>query len=137
MTTSSFSPASQADLGAALLRVTSGAYFLVHGLTKLFIFTPAGTAGYFQSIGLPGFLGYITMIVEILGAIALIVGFKSRIASAVLALVLLGATWFGHAGNGFGFGNPGGGWEYPFYWAVAMAALALIGPGAFAVDKKG
>lgn len=137
MTTSSFSPATQADLGAALLRIVSGIYFLVHGLTKLFIFTPAGTAGYFQSIGLPGFLGYITMIVEILGAIALIVGFKSRIASAVLALVLLGATWFGHAGNGFGFGNPGGGWEYPFYWAVAMAALAMIGPGAFAVDKKG
>lgn len=44
MTTSPLSSASQADLGAAL-RVTSNVYFLIHGLIKVFIFTPAGTAG--------------------------------------------------------------------------------------------
>ena len=137
MTTSPLSSASQADLGAALLRVTSGVYFLIHGLIKVFIFTPAGTAGYFQSIGLPGFLGYVTILLEVAGGIALIVGYKSRIASAILAVVLLGALWFGHASNGFTFSNPNGGWEYPLFWAVAMAALALIGPGAFALDKKG
>lgn len=27
------------------LRVTTGALFLFHGLIKLFVFTPAGTAG--------------------------------------------------------------------------------------------
>jgi putative oxidoreductase len=36
------------------LRVTTGLLFLIHGLIKLFVFTPAGTAGYFESIGLPG-----------------------------------------------------------------------------------
>ena len=54
------------------LRLTTGSLFLVHGLIKLLVFTPAGTAGYFQSIGLPGALGYLTLILEILGGIALI-----------------------------------------------------------------
>ena len=43
-----------AQLAATLLRVTMGGLFLFHGAVKLFIFTPAGTVGYFQSIGLPG-----------------------------------------------------------------------------------
>ena len=55
--------------------------FLFHGLMKLFVFTPAGTAGYFQSIGLPGALGYLTMLVEIAGGIALILGIKARLVS--------------------------------------------------------
>jgi putative oxidoreductase len=137
MTTSPLSSATQADLGAALLRVTSGVFFLIHGLIKIFIFTPAGTAGFFESIGLPGFLGYVTILLEVAGGIALILGYKTRIVSAVLTFVLLGALWFGHRSAGFTFSNAGGGWEYPLFWAIASAALALIGPGAFAVDKKG
>ena len=38
------------------LRVTTGALFLFHGLVKVFVFTPAGTVGFFESIGLPGAL---------------------------------------------------------------------------------
>ena len=41
------------------LRLTTGALFLFHGLVKVFVFTPAGTVGYFESIGLPGALGAI------------------------------------------------------------------------------
>ena len=44
------------------LRVTTGALFLFHGLVKLFVFTPAGTAGYFESIGLPGSVSYLTTV---------------------------------------------------------------------------
>lgn len=136
MTTSPIAPSSQADLGAALLRVTSGVFFVIHGLIKVFLFTPAGTAGYFESIGLPGALGYLTILLEVAGGLALIAGFKTRIVSAVLALVLLGALWFGHGANGFMFSNPNGGWEYPLFWAIASVAIALIGPGAYALDTK-
>jgi putative oxidoreductase len=138
MTTASvpFASDRSSDIGAALLRATSGIYFLVHGSIKLFIFTPAGTAGYFQSIGLPGFLGYITILIEILGGLMLIAGYKTRLVAAVMIPVLLGAAFFGHGGNGFTFSNPNGGWEYPIYWAVAMAAQALIGAGAYSVDKR-
>lgn len=115
------------------LRVTTGALFLFHGLVKLFVFTPAGTAGYFESIGLPGALGYLTMLVEIAGGVALILGVKTRIVSAALVPVLLGAAYFGHGVNGFGWSNPNGGYEYPLMWAIVQAALALLGDGALAL----
>lgn len=122
-----------APYGIFALRVITGALFLTHGLTKLFVFTPAGTAGFFASLGLPGWLGYLTMIAEIFGGIALILGVLPRIVSAVLVPVLLGAAIFAHFGNGFSFANPNGGWEYPVMWAGVQAALAALGSGAFAL----
>lgn len=115
------------------LRVTTGALFLFHGLVKLFVFTPAGTAGYFESIGLPGALGYLTMLVEIAGGVALILGIRTRIVSAALVPVLLGAAWFGHGANGLNWSNPNGGFEYPLMWAIVQAALAALGDGALAL----
>ncbi len=129
-------PGFQPDLAATILRVSTGGLFLIHGLTKLFVFTPAGTAGYFQSLGLPGALGYATMAIEILGGLALIAGFMTRWVSILMVFVLLGAAWFGHVANGFGFGNPGGGWEYPVFWAVVMAALSFMGNGRWSVSNR-
>ena len=125
-----------APYAALALRVTTGALFLFHGLVKLFVFTPAGTAGYFESIGLPGALGYLTMLVEIAGGIALILGVKARIVSLALVPVLLGAAWFGHGGSGFNWSNPNGGWEYPVMWAVVMAALAALGDSPYALSPS-
>lgn len=122
-----------APYGILALRVTTGALFLFHGLVKLFVFTPAGTAGYFESIGLPGALGYLTLLVEIVGGLALILGVKTRIVSLALVPVLLGAAWFGHGVNGFNWSNAGGGWEYPVMWAIVQAALAALGDGAWAL----
>lgn len=122
-----------APYGILALRVTTGALFLFHGLVKLFVFTPAGTAGYFKSIGLPGALGYLTMLVEIAGGLALILGIKARIVSLALVPVLLGAAYFGHGGAGFNWSNPNGGWEYPVMWAVVQAALVALGDGAWAL----
>ena len=130
------SAASPADLAATLLRVTSGLWFLLHAGLKIFVFTPAGTVGFFESIGLPGFLAYLTILAEVGGGLALLAGFKVKPISAILALVLLGAGYFGHGANGFVFSNAGGGWEYPAYWAVVMVAQALLGAGAYALDRK-
>lgn len=118
------------------LRVTTGALFLFHGLVKLFVFTPAGTAGYFESIGLPGALGYLTMLVEIAGGLALILGIKARIVSLALVPVLLGAAYFGHSGAGFNWSNPNGGWEYPVMWAIVQAAIAALGDGPYALSPS-
>lgn len=123
-----------APLALLVLRVTTGLLFLFHGLVKLFVFTPAGTAGYFESIGLPGALGYLTMLVEIAGGIALVLGVKTRLVSAAFVPVLLGAAYFGHGAAGFNWSNPNGGFEYPLMWAVVMAALAGMGDGAYALS---
>jgi putative oxidoreductase len=52
---------SAAPWAALLLRVSLGILFLAHGLLKLLVFKPAGTYGYFKSLGLPGGLAYVTI----------------------------------------------------------------------------
>lgn len=122
---------SNTDYAAALLRVSSGALFLAHGLLKVNVFTVAGTVGYFESLGLPGLLAYLTIAAEIGGGLALILGVAVRLVSLALIPVLLGATWV-HAANGWLFSAEGGGWEFPLFWAVVQGAIGLLGAGAFA-----
>lgn len=123
--------------GALLLRVTLGMLFLVHAGLKLFVFGPAGTVGFFASLGLPAALAYLTMTVEILGGLALIAEFYTRIAAIVVMPVLLGAIATVHGANGFFFNDAGGGWEYPAFWSVALLVQALIGDGAYALRPTG
>lgn len=122
-------------LAALILRVTLGVLFLAHAWLKIAVFTPAGTAQFFQSIGLPGFLAYLTIAAEVLGGIALIVGFQVRLVALALIPLMLGTIIFSHGANGFFFTNEGGGWEYPAFWTIALLVQALIGPGDGAITK--
>ncbi|OYU40055.1 MAG: LysR family transcriptional regulator [Pseudorhodobacter sp. PARRP1] len=130
------STAARPDLAALLLRVSLGALFLAHAGLKIFVFTPAGTAGFFQSIGLPGPLAYLVIAVELLGGIALIAGYRTRIVALALIPVLLGAIVTVHFAAGFWFSNENGGWEYPAFWIVALVVQALLGDGAAALGRK-
>jgi putative oxidoreductase len=123
---------SSADYAAFALRVTSGALFLAHGWLKVSVFTVAGTVAFFESLGLPGMLAYLTIVAELSGGLALILGVAPRLVSLALIPVLLGATW-AHSANGWVFSGEGGGWEFPLFWAVVQGAIALLGAGAFAL----
>jgi len=112
--------------------VSSGIAFLAHGLLKVNVFTIAGTVGYFESLGLPGILAYLTIAAELAGGVALILGIATRPVALALIPVLLGATWV-HAGNGWLFSSEGGGWEFPLLWAILQVAIALLGAGAYAM----
>ena len=122
------------DTAALLLRVTMGIGFIAHAYLKYAIFTPAGTVQYFQALGLPGPLAYLVMAAEFFGGIALILGLWTRWVSLALLPIMLGAI-FAHAGNGFFFTAANGGWEFPAFWAVALAVQALIGGGAHALKR--
>lgn len=124
--------APNSDYAAFLLRVSTGILFLAHGLMKVMVFTIPGTVGFFESLGLPGALAYLTILAEIGGGILLILGVATRVVSVALIPFLLGATW-AHSGNGWSFSATGGGWEYPLFWTVAQASVALLGAGAFAL----
>ena len=122
-----------APYAALILRVALGVMFLAHSLyLKVFVFTVAGTVGFFESLGLPGAFAYLTILAEIGGGLALILGIQTRLVAIALLPVLLGATWV-HAGNGWVFSAEGGGWEYPVFLAVATVVQALLGAGAHAV----
>ena len=120
------------DLAAGLLRTGLGAMFIAHALLKYFVFTPAGTAQFFESIGLPGALGYATIAAELVGGTMLVLGIYTRVVAWALLPVLLGATWV-HAGNGWLFTAPNGGWEYPAFLALAAAVVGILGGGRYAV----
>ena len=123
------------DLAALTLRLTLGTMFVAHGLMKYFVFTPEGTARFFESLGLPGPLAYLTIAAEVLGGVALFVGYRTRVVAAALVPVLLGAAW-AHAGNGWVFSAPNGGWEYPVFMAFTAIAAALLGDGRYAISAS-
>ena len=122
-----------APYAALILRITLGVLFLAHAGLKVFVFTPAGAAQFFGSLGLPPALAYLTIAAETAGGIALILGFVTRWVALALIPVLLGAIAFVHGPAGFFFNNPKGGWEYLAFWIVALVAQALLGDGALAV----
>ncbi|MCJ8519512.1 putative oxidoreductase [Pseudorhizobium tarimense] len=122
-----------APYAALVLRVTLGLLFLAHAGLKIFVFTPTGTAGFFASLGLPGWLAYVTILWELAGAVALILGIWPRLASLAMIPVLLGSIFTVHGAAGFFFNNPNGGWEFPAFWIVGLIVLALIGDGAKAL----
>jgi putative oxidoreductase len=118
-------PASQ-----GLLRISLGVMFLAHSVVlKLYTFGLAGTAGYFESIGLPGALAYVVFAAEAAGGLLLIANVATGWVSLALVPVLAGAFWV-HSGNGWVFSANGGGWEYPLFLIVVAVVVALQ---AFAV----
>lgn len=127
---------SGAAYGALLLRVSLGTMYLTHGVVlKWMGFGLAGTAQFFESLGLPGALAYATVFAEAIGGVLLILGIQSRWVALALLPILLGALWV-HAGNGWVFSAPNGGWEYPLYLVVLSVVQALVGDGAHALSPS-
>jgi putative oxidoreductase len=124
-----------APYAALLLRVSLGTLFLAHAGLKFFVFTPAGTAKFFASVGMPPELAYVTISAEVIIGIALILGVWTRTVALAAAPILLGAIFTVHGASGFWFTNPHGGWEYPAFWTVALIVQALLGDGAYALGS--
>lgn len=125
-----------APYGATLLRLALGVLFLVHALTKLLVFTPVGTAAFFESLGLPGVLAYLTIGAELVITTALLLGIYARWVGLAGVPLLLGPIVTVHGANGFGFANAGGGWEYPAFWALALVVLFLVGDGKWTLRSR-
>jgi putative oxidoreductase len=125
--------ASTAAYAALLLRLALGVLFLAHGLTKVLVFKPAGTVAYFKSLGLPALFAYLSMIGEVGGGAALVVGIMPRYVALLLIPLMLGTIFVVHGKLGWMFTNKGGGWEYPAFWAVTLLVQFLLSDGAWAL----
>lgn len=126
--------ASRLSLGLAVLRVVVGVVFLVHGYQKLFLMGIPGVTGFFTQIGapLPGVTAPLVSVLEFAGGIALILGLLTPAVAALLAVNMLGAILLVHLPNGFSASE--GGYEFVLTLLAASLALALTGPGAYALD---
>jgi putative oxidoreductase len=121
------------DVAALLLRLSLAAMFFAHAWLKIRVFTVAGTVKYFESLGVPGFLAYLTMTAEIGGGLLLLLGIASRWVALALIPLILGTIVLVHGKNGWLFSNKDGGWEYPAFWIVGLLVLAALGDGAAAI----
>jgi putative oxidoreductase len=122
-----------APYAATALRVSLGGMYIAHSLVlKHFTYTLPGTAQFFESLGLPAALAYLTFWAELVGGVLLVAGVASRWVALALVPILLGALW-AHAGNGWVFSAPNGGWEYPLFLVAASLVQALLGDGRFAL----
>lgn len=118
-----------------VLRISLGLLFLAHGCLKVFVFTLPGTAQFFESVGLPGWMATPVAISELMGGSLLIGGIYTRWVALGLFPILLVATFKAHGANGWLFTNKGGGWEFPAFFAVATVVQFLLGDGAYAIGS--
>jgi putative oxidoreductase len=121
-------------LGLTILRVVSGIIFLMHGAQKFFEYGIPGTIGAFGQMGVPlaNVAAPLVATVELVGGLALILGILTRPAALLLAIDMLAALFLVHLPAGFFLPN---GYEFVLALAAAAIALALTGPGAFALDN--
>lgn len=128
---------SSADFGVLLLRVSLGCMFLAHSIVlKLLTYGLSGTAAFFEEVGLPGWLAYVTFGCEAIGGILLVLGIQARWIALALSPFLLGALLTVHLANGWVFTAPGGGWEYPAYLFILCIAQCLLGDGAWSLWRS-
>ena len=118
------------SIGVSLLRIHFGIILLAHGWLKVYVFSIAGTVGYFASIGLPPIIAYLVIFGELVGGLALILGIQTRLAAALAVPIVFGAEVM-NGGNGRLHSASGGGWEYAASLTVIAVSLAIMGSGQY------
>ena len=120
-------------LALLFMRLALGTIMLAHGYQKLF----GGLHHFVQmvaSLGLPGWLGYVSAFVEFFGGLLILVGFFTRVAALAVFIDLFVAIWKVHLHNGL-IGTPARpGYEFAMAAAVLSFALIFFGGGSIAID---
>jgi putative oxidoreductase len=113
-------------------RILMSLIFLAAGMNKITGY--AGTQGYMESMGVPGILLPLVILVELAGAVALILGYRTRLFAFLLAgfCVLSGALFHNNFANQMDM--------IMFMKNLAMAGGFLVlfahGAGELSLDKK-
>jgi len=132
------------DWTGLILRLTLGLILFPHGAQKaLGLFGGFGysaTMNYFtETMHLPGIVAFLVIVIEFVGAIALIVGFASRFWAAMISILMVGIIFSSHLANGFfmnWFGNQKGeGFEYHLLVIGLSLAIVFNGSGKWAIDR--
>jgi putative oxidoreductase len=132
------------DITLLVIRLSVGIVIAGHGVQKLLGwfggFGYEGTMGFFTGvIGLPYFIALLIILLESLGMIALIAGLGTRLISAGLIIVMIGAVVTTHGAHGFfmnWFGTQQGeGFEYHILVIALSLVLLLNGAGVYSLDR--
>ncbi|HMP88879.1 MAG TPA: DoxX family protein [Kiritimatiellia bacterium] len=132
------------DVSSLVLRFVLGGVMFPHGAQKLFGWFGGygfgGTMGYFtETLGIPAPFGFLAIMAESLGALALMAGLLTRITAFGIGAVMAVAAATVHLEHGF-FMNwsgqqAGEGFEFHILAAGIAVALMIKGGGRYAVDR--
>ena len=128
------------SFGLLLIRIMVGVVFIFHGSQKLFGAWGGsgldGFAGYLETLGVPypHASAVLAGLAEFLGGISLVTGAFLRLLAIPLVITMLVAIFTAFPGKGFDAQK--GGMEYPLTLLVVVAALAIMGPGEYALLRR-
>lgn len=119
------------DLALLLLRLGVGVIFIVSGWGKLT--GMEGTQQFFGSIGipLPGLMAWVVALVEFLGGVMVLIGYKIKIPAVLLAFIMLVAILTVKLGGD----NVFGGMRLELMLLLTSLSLAVLGTGDYSLDS--
>ncbi len=137
--------------GVAILRVTLGAIYVMHGYLGASVLGPTALAQYVKRTGVPeGFaepFAWYVIVTHVVGGLMLLVGFLAVLAALVQVPIMVGTVFFIHGPQGFFMRGIitdaaaglaiAGGYEFALLVLAATLAIVLTGAGALSVDGRG
>jgi putative oxidoreductase len=125
---------STASAAIVVGRILLAAMFVLAGFAKLTDI--AGTAAWFGSIGLPAptIVAVLVGLLELIGGLAIVVGFQTRIAALAIAAFTIGASLLAHMNladmTQFLF------FQKNFAIVGGLLVLAAVGAGSYSLDAR-
>jgi putative oxidoreductase len=118
------------DIALLLVRIPCGLAFVYHGCAILFgAFAGPGADQFASAHHMPAAIGYLVGLAQFAGGLAVLAGVLTRIGSASIVIVMLGAIFLVHLPHGFDVAQ--GGAEYALTQLLIATALLVAGPGAY------
>jgi len=136
MNTSTTALGGRDDLGKLLLRVALAVLLLFHGVSKL-VGGIGFVSGALAKTGLPGAIGYLVYVGEVVAPLLILLGVWTRLAALVVAGNMVVAVLLVHTAQFFTLSDTGG-WalELQGMYFFAALALALLGAGRYSVGGR-
>ena len=124
------------DAGKLLLRLTLGLLMLLHGIAKIGTGVD-GIEGMLAGSGLPGWVAYGVYVGEVLAPLMVIFGFHARTGAALIVVNMVVAIALAHLPD-LGRLGQSGGWalELQAFFLFTAAAVALLGPGRYSINRR-
>jgi putative oxidoreductase len=123
------------EIGKVILRAVLGLTFFIHGLSK-FQGGISNTVGFFDSLGIPGFMAYVVAVVELLGGIVLILGLGTRIVALLFALIMIGAIFTAKLSVGFLGNGQMAGYELELVLLAVSIYFVFAEKSKISLDQK-
>ncbi|MBA4299594.1 putative oxidoreductase [Algoriphagus alkaliphilus] len=118
------------DLALLAIRIGAGAMMLTHGIPKIGRFFGEGPVKFADPFGLgPEISLGMAIFAEVICAVLVMIGFKTRLATIPLILTMLTAAFYAH------WNDPFGKKELPLLYVCVFLGILAFGAGKFAVDS--